>query len=93
MTLHRNDGLLRTLAAIRHHERTLAPVSSYSDYDNLELEIALSTAIKNGFAEATGMGGPVIRLTPDGEAWARDQVSDLRSLFPLVSNAFLEAAE
>lgn len=75
-----NAPLLRFLAAVQDHAATGKSLMACSGYDALELQVAIQTAQLAGYAEPTGKGTPLLRLTAEGRAWATAQLAPFASL-------------
>lgn len=79
----RNEKLLRFMGAIQSHIDTLRPVTSFTDFEGIEVDMALSVAERQGFISYTGMSAPMCVITPVGEAWVRAEMQDFLSLIPI----------
>lgn len=88
-----NNPLLSFVAAVAAHEATRAPLSRFTTFDNLEMEIAISMATRRGLIEKTGQTAPCVRLTTTGKVWAQQMLEPFDHLLLLIQGSTLEAAE
>lgn len=76
----RNPSLLTFLAAVQTHCETATTLMRAADLEPLDLQHAVATAQDLGLVETTGEIQPSLRLTADGWAWIKQELTPFRGL-------------